>query len=261
MTPEQEGRALAAALRDEHNLGVAPIADLTEFVETTLGIDVAVLTMPRDLSGLTQRDPRSGRLVIAIATGTSYEHQRFSLAHELGHVRADAFSADLASVHRRSRSERVANSFAGHFLAPIDGITALPKTADRFELMSDIVRRFRISPEAAAIQLSLADPSLTGSVKRELEAKTVAWYATKYGWDAELADLAHTAGHQRPPQRLLANAMDAYQQGYLSIAVLARLKFQTEAETLAELQNVGLVAPEQPATQSPRSGFDVNSDW
>lgn len=261
MTAEDEGRLLAERLREANHLGAAPISNLVEFVETTLEIDVAVLDMPENLSGLTQRDPVSGRLIIAIATGTSPEHQRFTLAHELGHIQANAFSTHAADVHRRSDAERLANSFAGHFLAPIEGILGLPPAADAHELMADIVRRFRVSPEAAAIQLRSAHPDLPNEIIRELSQKSVMWYAAKFGWDTELADQVRAAQHQRPPQRLLARAMSAYEQGRLGVTTLARLKFKTEHETIDELQEVGLAFSQASFEEERPHDIDVNRDW
>lgn len=114
--------ALADQVRGAWSLGLNPIGDLTDTLET-LGLLVIVVDEEHPgFSGLTATARTSdGRLypVVAVSSRWPGDRQRFTLAHELGHLllagRLDA------QVHE----EKACDRFAGAFLAPRAAVVQL----------------------------------------------------------------------------------------------------------------------------------------
>jgi Zn-dependent peptidase ImmA (M78 family) len=128
----RHGRIAAEAFRYEHGLGDAPIRDLFGFLERAFP-DVFVIRrpMPGGPEGALIRHDR-GWLIIINTYNNALVRQRFTAAHELGHLQFDAdsdvvhvdtelFAANLIEVR--------ANAFAVHLLLPADVLRS--KYADR----------------------------------------------------------------------------------------------------------------------------------
>ena len=103
--------------------GGDPLArDLATPVEHYFGIDVAVTSIPAGCDGLAWRDPHTQ--LILVATSEYPTRQRFTIAHELGHLLAgddQGLSVDkdvMDPERRRHPSETQANAFAAAFLLP-----------------------------------------------------------------------------------------------------------------------------------------------
>jgi len=118
----QQGERIAAEERRRLGLGLAPLPDLTELLETQ-GIRTAQVTLPNDISGLTLIDPHIGPFIVS-----NRDHhilrRRFSYAHEYCHVLVDRERRGIVS-RAQDRDELVevrANAFAANFLMPEDGI-------------------------------------------------------------------------------------------------------------------------------------------
>jgi Zn-dependent peptidase ImmA (M78 family)/transcriptional regulator with XRE-family HTH domain len=135
----------AENLRNAWGLGTAPIAKLMEFLEDR-GVKVGVLDVEDDAfdacgfwvklineesaSGAVPRSSwsRLGLPAIAIRSGVPGDRQRFSLAHELGHLlmqwlkqnspEPPGLTEDSASGTEPVGVEAAANRFAGAFLVP-----------------------------------------------------------------------------------------------------------------------------------------------
>ena len=107
----------ASALRYDWNLGVDPIPNVVELME-----DRGVKILFRSLSnadGLTAHVQRDGMLdahVIVVNQDTGGERQRFTIAHEIGHL--------VLTVPPHMGDEKAANRFAGAFLMPEEVIWA-----------------------------------------------------------------------------------------------------------------------------------------
>ena len=107
---------LALALRDAWKLGYNPIPDLIDTLEEH---GIRVITVPGDedelFDGLSATCC-AGMPVVVVGNRWPGDRQRFTLAHELGHL----------AVHGRLakdiNEEKAANRFAGAFLAPRDAI-------------------------------------------------------------------------------------------------------------------------------------------
>lgn len=96
-------------LRKEWDLGEYPIRNLTELLEDK-GIKVGTVETTEKFDACTFWTEEEGHVpVIAVRTGIEGDRQRFSLAHELGHLMIQPGELD---------EEKAANRFAGAFLVP-----------------------------------------------------------------------------------------------------------------------------------------------
>ena len=216
--------------------------------------------MPPGLDGITRSDPVSGAFIVGVATTDNPERQRFSLAHELGHIMFRDFAEHVSTVHSTGPAETRAHDFARHFLAPLEGVRRLfesmPGASDE-RLVSGVVQHFGISPRPATFQLH-AIGAISAASKAALGQVTSQTLATRYGWSAERAAQVADAQRPQPPQQIVAAATRAYADGKLSLRILARLRGMKDIAALeAELAAAGLV-PTDPIIERPNIGVD---DW
>ena len=112
----QEAEIAAMSMREHWDLGGNPIPSFAEFLEER-GIKVMALNLPSSVSGLTcwaignaaRRVP-----VIVVNANDTGERQRFTLAHELGHM--------IMEVAEDVDEEKASHWFAGALLMPRDTI-------------------------------------------------------------------------------------------------------------------------------------------
>jgi Zn-dependent peptidase ImmA (M78 family) len=102
----------ALKLRSQWQLGGDPIPNLCEFLEKK-GIKILSLDLPESVSGVQAHvRPAQGHALPVIVVNSKHagERQRFTMAHELGHLYLKAAGAlDI---------EKACNRFAGAFLIP-----------------------------------------------------------------------------------------------------------------------------------------------
>ncbi len=233
---------------------------MQSLIATGARVDVAVMDMPDGIDGMTRCDPKSGAFIVAVATSDNPERQRFSLAHELGHIVFEDFSDDIGSVHATGSRETRAHDFARHLLAPLGGVRrladALPGSSAE-QLTSAVVQHFGISPKPAAIQLHAID-AITASEKAMVSELTSRTLATRFGWSEERQLRVADAQRPQPPQQIVAAATHAYADGKLSLRVLARLRGTADIAALeSELAAAGL-SPSEPPVERPNIDVD---DW
>ena len=112
-----EADRAARSLRDHWSLGNDPIQNMVELLEEQ-GIEVLAAPLAH-IDGLTARVRRSEKSavpVIVVNRGEWGERQRFTLAHELGHLVMD--------VAAKVDEEKAAHRFAGAFLMPANALWA-----------------------------------------------------------------------------------------------------------------------------------------
>ena len=112
--PIEADRA-ADALRHHWGLGHEPIPNLVELLEER-GIKIFVVPLG-SVGGLVARAgrPRLPPVPFVVVNAKDWgERQRFTIAHELGHI--------LLAVARSLNAERVAHRFAGAFLMPAEAL-------------------------------------------------------------------------------------------------------------------------------------------
>ena len=107
----EAGRA-AGMLRNEWELGLNPIPNVAELVEER-GVKVLFRPMPDEVDGFTahvRREDTEEAPVVVVNGNHWGERQRFTIAHELGHLMLD--------VSPGIDEEKAAHRFAGAFLMP-----------------------------------------------------------------------------------------------------------------------------------------------
>ena len=107
----------ASSLREEWKLGTEPIPNLVELLE---GKGIKVLSIQlENIDGLAARVycPGKNEVPVIVVNRKNWgERQRFTLAHELGHIVMD--------VSSEVNKEKAADRFAGAFLMPRDTLWA-----------------------------------------------------------------------------------------------------------------------------------------
>ena len=148
----EDAEDAATALRAAWNLGSAPIQNMTELLEER-GIKVFKLDLPERVDGLSCRVHRldgDDVPVVVCSTGKSVERQRFTIAHELGHLVLD--------IPSTIPEEKACHRFAGAFLAPqAELIREVGRRRHNFGFgeLIEIKRMFGIS--AAALVMRMRD--------------------------------------------------------------------------------------------------------
>lgn len=120
----------------------APLDCVLTLVETALELPVVIAALPTGIAGCCWRD---GQRVVLWVNGThAPARQRFTLAHELGHLRCGHDGAipvetftTLGGKATDSR-EVQANAFAAELLAPAAGVTAMVEGTEPG--LDDVVR-------------------------------------------------------------------------------------------------------------------------
>lgn len=93
-----------------------------------------------------------GFSVIIYNTNKPRGRQRFTIAHELGHILLEHISADGESSERLSKTkEREADAFAGELLVPAKDLRAYMKNGNR--TVEEIIERYDVSKDVAVIAI------------------------------------------------------------------------------------------------------------
>lgn len=135
----------------------APLVNLLATVEDTAGIPVLLARLDDGIAGCCVRD---GAWAMVFVNGEqALARQRFTLAHEYGHVAcAHATSIDTVEVlsgRTRDAREVQANAFAAEFLAPRAGVERLAGRGEAdLETVVRIAAHFGISAIAALHRLN-----------------------------------------------------------------------------------------------------------
>lgn len=156
----------ALALLREHGIAdpAVPIHELAE----KLGAEIREEPGDPDLSGMLFRDGRS--IVIGVNTTHHVNRQRFTIAHEIGHLVLHRNDVYVDTVHRRDEraslgtddEEIEANQFAAALLMPISFLrrdleNGLVNVGDVHssddQTLRDLAERYEVSPQAMTLRL------------------------------------------------------------------------------------------------------------
>lgn len=144
---------------------LAPPVDM-EFLAERLDVQVLRSSMPSDVSGMLLRD--GDTRAIGLNKSQSSARQRFTLAHEIGHLRLHRGRPlivdssirvnlrDATSATATNREEIEANRFAAALLMPEDMVVEAASAADLTsidDLQKHLAARFKVSPEAMGYRL------------------------------------------------------------------------------------------------------------
>ena len=146
----EDAERAAVSVRNAWNLGGGPIPDMTELLEER-GIKVFKLSLPRSVDGLTcyvHRADGEDVPVVVCSTDKSIERQRFTLAHELGHM--------VMEIPTGVPEEKACHRFASAFLVPQDEL-AREVGRQRFNFgfgeIIEIKRMFGVSAAALVVRM------------------------------------------------------------------------------------------------------------
>ncbi|MEW9530852.1 helix-turn-helix domain-containing protein [Microbispora sp. NPDC049125] len=201
--------------------------DLAEAVEAAFGVDVGICRLPDGFDGLAWADENSS--LIVVGTSEVPARQRFTIAHELGHLLAGddqkvCVDVDIHdSDHKRKPSEIRANAFAAELLLPA---RMLREEAERAtwtrEAFAEFACRLWVSPSTLAwrlFNLELIDRSSCDSFRA-----LTAWDAAGLAGAVEfLGEWIQYTSHPRVPLPLVRTTFQAYAEGKATLRPFANL--------------------------------------
>lgn len=213
--PVAEGRAMAQeALTRMASMELSPaVADLADAVERVFGVDVCLTQLGERFDGLAA-STEDAKVILAGLTPVALR-QRFTIAHELGHL----LSGDDQEIHadpdiyspdsKQGESEVRANSFAAAFLMPeVDLRGAVHAEFDEVAF-AKLAMSLKVTPTALAIRLESL--RLIDGMKKErwrsMSAKQAARVA---GAQDQLASVTAYATEPRGPGLLARDLFTAY---------------------------------------------------
>lgn len=245
--PSKRGRAAAQEVRRALGFDIAPIADLVEAVEHLTCVDVGTMPLPPGVSGVCATDPDRATSVVLVNSTDVAERQRFTLAHELGHLLFGDTTHVDAVDGQRSPQEVLCDEFGRHLLIPSDGVrTWLARSAGAADkarvderIMALMARHFGVSPKVTRIQLDRM--GLLPTDLKDMELPSGRRWAYRYGWGAQFDSDQAAAEQPRVPRRILDRATEAYRRGQLGVGVLARLQDRSVTQVEQALAEAGIV--------------------
>jgi Zn-dependent peptidase ImmA (M78 family)/transcriptional regulator with XRE-family HTH domain len=221
------GKRLAVAALERIAEAGVDLADLPAAVEVAFGADVAVGDLGLGFDGLSVITPEIK--LILVARGVIPWRQRFTIAHELGHLLAgddQGLHLDqdvLDRAHQGQPTERRANAFAAEFLMPEARLRAAAGSSGLTrEGFAELVCSLRVSPSALAYRLlnfRLID-SMTCDRFKVMSAQQAAELAGRL--EQLAADVA-TANQVRPPGLLTRDTYAAYAAGQATLRPYANV--------------------------------------
>jgi Zn-dependent peptidase ImmA (M78 family)/transcriptional regulator with XRE-family HTH domain len=234
---QQQGSRAAALALEQVGVELIEADSLASAIERGLGIDVAIADLGSNFDGLAVSSSESA--IILVAQSALPARQRFTIAHELGHLLAgddqelhvdeDVYSPAL----RRDASEVRANAFASAFLMPEAVLrAATPAAGFTEETFALLACDLQVSPSALAYRLSalrLIDSGKQDGFKR-LSSEAAARVA---GRGEDFARAVSTSRSQRPPGLLLRDAWAAYESGATTLRAYANV-VGVDMETLRD---------------------------
>ena len=236
-----EGNALAeeaVEVMRGHGEDAAEIASLPEAVEAAFQVDVAVAQLPESFDGCAWQD--EGLRLIILSPSDYLARQRFTLAHELGHILAcDAqdLIAERVTGHGDLRSEKRANTFAAAFLLPEDTVRRAVSGPVTDDVFIQMVTDFRVSPATMAwrlVNLGIVQRSAID----EWRYMTTEQCMMLRGLTGEIVTDRQRARAERIPPRLLVGHLQAYWQKHASARPLAKLLQRDPAEVIGMLKPI-----------------------
>lgn len=246
--PVASGRQLARDVRTHLDLGMNPIGDIEGLLE-----DLGVLVIARplgdesdSLAGVCTNHPRfRAALINTDQWGT---RQRFTAAHELGHIlfgdAADSWrndhDADLRTGSTSTEEVR-ANAFAAELLLPLDvlGVRIQRAGSVTEALFTDTMFDYGVSLQTMAYRL-LDGGHLDRDEMEQWRAMSVSNLAWTFNRQAEHRDHGEARGRVRAPSTIHQRAVQAYSLGRIGIGPLAGLLGADPDQLRSDLDEAGL---------------------
>jgi len=259
VTESERGFASAREARSRLGLGLeAPLADALVLIEDVAGVPVTVLALPDGLAGLHGR--KHDRSYIFINGLESPVRQRFTLAHEFGHVELGHagsvdYTSDVFGDGRRPPAEVQADGFAAEFLAPVDGVrrwlAAIGEPANDLETVVRLAAHIHLSAEAALYRLQVARHLTKGKyepIKAQIAAAEHTALNRRLGLEALDDTLGRAAANlPRLPRETVNQAATAFERRLLTVDQIAQLLEVEPAQIRREFDRRGI----EPARHEP----------
>lgn len=137
---QQEAEDVANRLRNHWDLGFDPVDSLLEFVESK-GIKVVALDVDDERFLGCSMFINDSQPVIIVSQKWPGDRQRFTVAHELGHI-------ILGDLYQGREAERFADRFAGAFLLPAEAVRTelgLCRTSFFIKELEDLKKKYGAS--------------------------------------------------------------------------------------------------------------------
>ena len=193
-------------------------AGLIRTVEEAFSIHVAVEELPDGIDGLSFVDDNLRLMVLATTDRTG--RQRFTLAHELGHILfgdsgSEVIEEQLFST--KSTEESRADTFAASFLMPRNEIEEALDSRDAGEAFRDLVWSFRVSPDSMAWRLKNLG-FISDAQRREMAVEPLPRLAAAVGRMDDHRRRIEESTLGRAPGRLADAYIGAYLHGQIGAA-------------------------------------------
>lgn len=202
--------------------GVDIQAPLWELIPKVFGVDVGAQPLDDGVDGLAAADDHS-RLILVNTTPVA-SRQRFTMAHELGHLLA----SDDQQIHRdeniysdasrRGEGEMRANAFAAAFLMPEERL----RDVTSFDAFCDVATDLGVSPSALAWRL-LSLGKVDAATRAEWAGTTSAAAAQIAGRPELLAERMRQSMASRLPRLLAKDSELALAGGDITLEDYSKL--------------------------------------
>jgi transcriptional regulator with XRE-family HTH domain len=199
---------------------------LSEMIEHVFGIDVEIDELPPGFDGLSWC--WNGFRLILISNSGSWTRQRFTLAHELGHILAGDAQDLLVDIDvmsspvRRADTELRANAFAASFLMSTRIIEE--SSAGNFDTDSFVRMVGCLGVSPSALSWRLLNLGLIGNQERvRLGTLTLRQCAVQGGWLERYRARTRDQSEVRRPGLLSHQVLEAFETGRVSARVAARV--------------------------------------
>ena len=238
-----QGADLAAeALARLESLSLDPVAlDLATVLEAGFGVDVCITSLGDGFDGLAA-STEDAKLILAALTPVAFR-QRFTIAHELGHLLAGDdqgvhLDKDISSPEsRRDQTEIRANAFAAALLMPESRLRAAVGPGFDEGAFATLSLRLMVSPPALAYRLEnlrLID-AITRDVWKSLSASQA---ARKAGSANSMAAATAYSTEPRRPGLLARDLFAAYLDERTTLRPYANLLGVDTATLRDELERI-----------------------
>lgn len=255
-----DARRKAEEVRAYLRLGLGPIGDVDRVAEM---LGTTVLRAPlgadltRTISGAFFRHPQVGFSVLVNLDMTP-GRRRFTVVHELAHA---LFHSDheryVLSFAAKNPRERFADTFAGEFLMPTEGVRRVmeehgfgPRITDAADVIH-LQRFFKVSYATALVRLRQAR-YLRPALYEQFKSVRPVHFARALGYEPDPEEFQQDADQwrlRRYPPRFLRLLRLAVQHEQLSIPTAASL-VEVSIDEMAEFAASGPSTVDQPTPDS-----------
>lgn len=164
---------IAGEVRQALGLGrIDPITNMMRAIERGGIVVVTLATETEDHSGFSAWPDfgLDGRPIIAICRGYSGDHDRYTLAHEVGHLVLHIRRLKIDPAH----AEREANRFAGALLLPADAAREAMPPLITLRVLMGVKAKYGVSIAAAAqraLDLALISDNHFVSLRKQISTR------------------------------------------------------------------------------------------